>query len=238
MITLARYFVGRSSWLLVMGLCGMCLFSGSACFGQAKDRDRGKKEEPTGQDLAKRLSKAEELLLNEYTEVANEYYKKGEREAASQVLRRILEINPKQEGIQKQIDSIGEELLQENGLKVKFDVANRWMPVCEVEEGKPIRIKATGDYKLDLTMPVSVTGLSTKDPATDYISVAPFGALFGVVVTGDKPGDPFAITDSMEFTPKKSGVLIIRINTPATAKCKGDLELQLSGAVKAATKRR
>ncbi|MFN9718729.1 MAG: hypothetical protein ACK58L_08560 [Planctomycetota bacterium] len=234
----ARYFVGRLPLLFMVGFCGICLFGGSECFGQARDRDRGKKEDPNAQDLAKRLSKAEELLLTEYTEVANEYYKKGEREAASQVLKRILEINPKQEGIQKQIDSINEELLQENGLKVRFDVANRWMPVCEVEEGKPIRIKATGDYKLDLTTPVPLTGLSTKDPGTDYIPVAPFGALFGVVVTGDKPGEPFAITDSMELTPRKSGVLIVRVNTPAAAKCKGDLELQLSGAVKAATKRR
>lgn len=238
MITSARGFFGKTLQLLALGWIGVCLLSGGECFGQARDRDRGKKEEPSGQDLAKRLTKAEELLLKEYTEVATEYYKKGEREAASQVLKRILEINPKQEGIQNQIDSINEELLQENGLKVKFDVANRWMPVCEVEEGKPIRIKATGDYKLDLTTPVPLTGLSMKDPGTDYIPVAPFGALFGVVVTGDKPGDPFAITDSMEFTPKKSGVLIVRINTPATAKCKGDLELQLSGAVKAVSKRR
>lgn len=207
-------------------------------FGQSRDRDRGKKEESSPQDLAKRLTKAEELLLKEYTDVATEYYKKGEKEAATEVLQRILQINPKQEGVQGQIDSINEELLQENGLKAEFNVFERWMAVCEVEEGKPIRIKAEGEYKLDLTTSVPMTGLSMKDPATDYIAAAPFGALFGVVVTADKPGDPFAITDSMEHTPKKGGILFVRINTPSTAKCKGEIKLQISGAVKPLSKRR
>lgn len=230
--------VSGLSRLAVLLFISACLASPGDCFGQSRERDRGKKEEPSGQELAKRLTKAEELLLKEYTDVANEYYKKGEKEAATEVLKRILQINPKQEGVQGQIDSISEELLQENGLKAKFDVSNRWMPLCEVEEGKPIRIKATGEYKLDLTTAVPLAGLPMKDPGTDYIPVAPFGALFGVVVTAEKPGDPFAITDSMEHTPKKSGVLYVRINTPSTAKCKGDIELQISGAVKAMSKRR
>ena len=132
---------------------------------------------------------------------------------------------------------INEELLQENGIKMEMDVSNGWVPVCEVEEGKPFRIAVVGEYKLDLTTPVPLTGLSTSDPAKDHVAVAPFGALIGLVMTDGKPGEPFAVTAGMEHKPKKGGQFFLRVNVPVIAKCKGDLKLQVSGAVKPLAKR-
>ena len=208
-------------------------------FAQSKDRDKNKdrKDGASETELAERISKAEELLLKEYKEVVTEHYKQGRKDSAIEVLQRIAAINPTMDGVQDQIKMINEELLQENGIKMEMDVSNGWVPVCEVEEGKPFRIAVVGEYKLDLTTPVSLTGLSTSDPAKDHVAVAPFGALIGLVMTDGKPGEPFAVTAGMEHKPKKGGQFFLRVNVPVIAKCKGDLKLQVSGAVKPLAKR-
>ena len=208
-------------------------------FAQSKDRDKNKdrKDGASETELAERISKAEELLLKEYKEVVTEHYKQGRKDSAIEVLQRIAAINPTMDGVQDQIKMINEELLQENGIKMEMDVSNGWVPVCEVEEGKPFRIAVVGEYKLDLTTPVPLTGLSTSDPAKDHVAVAPFGALIGLVMTDGKPGEPFAVTAGMEHKPKKGGQFFLRVNVPVIAKCKGDLKLQVSGAVKPLAKR-
>lgn len=211
----------------------------TSTFAQSKDRDKNKerKDGASETELAERISKAEELLLKEYKEVVNEHYKQGRKESAIEVLQRIAAINPKMEGVEDQIKMINEELLQENGIKMEMNVSNGWVPVCEVEEGKPFRIAVVGEYKLDLTTPVPLTGLSTSDPAKDHVAVAPFGALIGLVMTDGKPGEPFAVNTGLEQKPKKGGQLFLRVNVPAIAKCKGELKLQASGAVKPIGKR-
>jgi hypothetical protein len=203
----------------------------SAAEGQ-QSRDKSRRDDLSIQQLATRITKAEEALLKEYLTVVDEYYKQGDREAAVEVLQRIAVIDPKLPGVKERINSINEEMLQENGIRSDLDVSKSWTSICEVEAGRPFRLQATGEYKLDFTTTVPVTGLSTNDPRQDHIAAAPFGALIGVVLTDGKPGDPFPVNGSLEHTPKKSGQLYLRVNVPMSAKCKGDLKLQISGAVK------
>ena len=229
----------RFTWARwILGVLFLAAMSDSA-FAQSKDRDKNKERNDgaTETELAARLTKAEELLLKEYKEVVNEHYKQGRKENAIEVLQRMMAINPKMEGVEDQIKLINEELLQENGIKMEMDVSKGWVPICEVEEGKSFRIAIVGDYKLDLTTPVPLTGLSTSDPAKDYVAVAPFGALIGLVMTDGKPGEPFAVNTGLEQKPKKGGQLFLRVNVPVIAKCKGELKLQASGAVKPIGKR-
>lgn len=228
-------FIGARLFLIVLTLASLS----NSAFAQNKDRDKNKdrNDGASETELAARISKAEELLLKEYKEVVNEHYKQGRKESAIEVLLRMAAINPKIEGVEDQIKLITEELLQENGLKMEMDVSKGWVPICEVEEGKPFRIAVIGEYKLDLTMPVPLTGLSTSDPAKDHVAVAPFGALIGLVMTDGKPGEPFAVNAGLEHKPKKGGQFFLRVNVPVIAKCKGDLKLQVSGAVKPIGKR-
>jgi hypothetical protein len=219
-------------------IAGLLVASSSPAHAQSRDRDKDRSEGATGPQLQNRLSKAEESLLKEYMEVANEYYKQGDKESSVAVLQKISSLNPKMDGLKQRIEGIQEELLQANGLKSSVDVSKSWVPVCEVEEGKPFRLAATGDYRMEYATTVPLTGLSTSDPAQDHLAVAPFGALIGVVVTDGKPGEPFAVNAGLEHTPKKSGQLYLRVNVPAAAKCKGELKLQISGAVKPLTKKR
>lgn len=224
----------------VVRIAGILLLLTSTASGQSKssDRDKTRREEPTGQELATRLTKAEESLLKEYLDVADTFYRQGDRDSAIDVLQKVMHIAPKRADIQQRMDSIREEMMQENGLRTELDVSKSWLPVCEVEEGKPFRLTATGDYKLDYTTTVPVTGLSTANPQTDHIAAAPFGALIGVILTDGKPGEPFAVNATLEHKPKKGGQLYLRVNVPAAAKCKGELKLQLSGGVQPLEKKR
>ena len=214
--------------------------SGVAQTSRSKDKEKDKdKDGPNSQLLEIRMTKAEEGLLKEYMEVAREYLKKDDKEEALAVLKRVERINPKMDGLKQEMDRIGEELMQENEAKVELDVSKGWgTPICEVTEGKTFRLAATGEYKMIYSTTIPLTGLPTNDPAVDHVSVGPFGALIGVVVTDGKPGDPFVVNAGLEHTPKKSGLLFLRVNVPAAAKCTGDIKLQLSGAITSVTKKR
>jgi len=216
------------------------LLTSSAVFAQGSRSKDKEKNGTNSQQLEIRMTKAEEGLLKEYMEVAKEYLKKGEKEEALTVLKRVEHINPKMEGLKQEMDRIGEELMQENEAKLDFDVSKGWgnTPICEVTEGKAFRIAATGEYKMIYSATIPLTGLPMKDPALDHVSVGPFGALIGVVVTEGEPGDPFVVNGGLEHTPKKSGLLYLRVNVPAAAKCTGDIKLQLSGAITSVAKKR
>jgi hypothetical protein len=201
---------------------------------------RSKEKEPANsQQLEIRMTKAEEGLLREYMEVAKEYLKKDDKEEALQVLKRVERINPKMDGLKQEMDRIGEELMLENETMLEMDVSKFWgQAICEVTEDKAFRLAAAGEYKMNYATTIPLTGLPTKDPAQDHVSVGPFGALIGVIVTDGKPGEPFLVNDSLEHTPKKSGQLYLRVNVPAAAKCTGTIKLQLSGAISAVAKKR
>lgn len=68
----------------------------------------------------------------------------------------------------------------------------------------------------------------------DLVSRVPTGALMGMILTDEnrkekKPGEPFAIKSKLEFTPRQSGMLYLKVNIPPGSKCNGDLKLKLSG---------
>lgn len=203
-----------------------------------KDKDKDRKDAPSSQQLETRISKAEEQLVQEYLAVANEFYSQGEKEQSIAVLERIARIHPKLDGIAQRIDGIREELLQENGFKAEVDVPKSWTPLFDVEADKAFRVTITGDYRLDMTGTVPLTGLPTADPQKDHVAGAPFGAVIGLIVTDGKPGDPFAVNAGLEHTPKKSGTFFVRVNVPAAAKCKGELKVQASGAIRPVAKKK
>ncbi len=220
----------------------LLLLTSQTTYAQSnRSKEKEKDNEKDGANsvqLEVRLSKAEEGLLKEYMDVAKEYLKNGDNEEALTVLRKVEHINPKLDGLKTEMDRINEVLMQDNDFKFELDVSKFWgNPVCEVTEGKAFRLTAAGEYKMNYMTAIPLTGLSTKEPATDHVASAPFGALIGVIVTDGKPSEPFVVNDKLEYTPKKDGQLHLRVNVPAAARCTGDLKIQMSGAVKALVKK-
>ena len=193
-------------------------------------RKRGE-EVPTEKALAVRLEKAELQLVEEYKQVAEEFYKQGNKEKAMEMLGRLKQLNPKMDGLSDHITSINEELMQENQNEFELDTRKTWEPIGNVMEGRPFRIAAAGDYKLTFSATVGVTGLAPDEESKDYIPGAPLGCLLATVVVDGKPGKPFPINAGLEHTPKKSGQVFLKVNVTEGARCVGKLKIQVSGYI-------
>lgn len=197
----------------------------------AQSRSR-REEPPTAKQLEMRTEKAEEALVDEYKEIANEFYQQGEKERALELLDRLRKLNPRMPGLRERIESIQEEMLQANETELEIDTSKGWgTAIALVEQGKPFRIAAAGDYRIRYDVTLGVQGLPAGSGATGLIEGIPWGALIGVVATDGEIGKPFAVQSGLEYTPEKSGQLYLRVNLPAEARCTGKVKVRLSGGV-------
>ena len=218
-------------------VCGCCVLIDAVAVAQSS-RDRKKEEETqSAKALELRLEKAEALLVDEYKEVAVEFYKQGDKEKAMSMLRRLKQLNPKLEGLEDRIESISEELMQENASDLDLDTRKTWEPVGNVAEGKPFRIQAAGEYKMSFTATIGVDGLKANEKSKDHVDDAPLGCLLAVIVSEGKPGTPFPVNAELEHTPKKSGLLFLKVNVPEGTHCTGKLKIRVSGYIDTGKKR-
>ncbi|MEQ9411041.1 MAG: hypothetical protein RIK87_25240 [Fuerstiella sp.] len=212
-------------------VCGCCLLIQSAANAQSS-RDRSRKDDsPSARTLEMRLAKAEEALVNEYRDVAVEFYSQGEKEKAMAMLRRLKQLNPDMEGLGDRIASIEEELLQENANEIEIDTRMPWTPVGDVLEEKTFRIQAAGEFKLTFNATIGPDGLKPDAESKDYLPGAPLGCLLGAIVTEGKPGKPFPVKSQLEHTPKKGGTLFLKVNVPEGSRCLGKIKVRVSGYI-------
>lgn len=213
-------------------ICGCSLLIQTAATAQSS-RDRNRKEDvPSAKELEMRLQKAEEALISEYKDVAVEFYNQGDKEKSMAMLRRLQQLNPKLDGLGNRIESIGEELMQENAEEFDLDTKKSWEPVGLVYEDKAFRVQAAGEYRLTFTASVNVEGLQPDEESRDYQPAAPLGCLLGTIVNEEgKPGKPFAVKSQLEQTPKKGGILFLKVNVPTGTRCTGKIKVKVSGYI-------
>lgn len=197
-------------------------------------RGKSKNDKETPEKLAVRARKAEETLAKEYISIATGFYDLGDVKKARDFLIRLDKLRKGLPGVRAKIDELDEELMQANSNKFTVDVSKGWGDaVAEVTKGDAFRIVAAGDYKMTVNLTLDVNGLPNSDPVRDLSSGVPFGALMGIIQGSDgKPSRPFAVRSGLEHTPRKTGLLFLKVNTPPTAKCTGKLQVQISGKVK------
>lgn len=214
---------------IFLSVCGVLI---QATVNAQSSRDRSRKDDaPSARALEMRLMKAEETLVSEYREVAVEFYNQGEKEKAMEMLQRLKQLNPKMEGLTERIESMAEELLQENARELDIDTRTSWEPVGDVMADRTFRIQAVGEYKLTLTATVTPDGVEPAKESKDYLPGAPLGCLLGVIVTDGKPGTPFPIKSQLEYTPKKGGKLFLKVNVPEGSRCVGRIRVGVSGYI-------
>ena len=109
-----------------------------------------------------------------------------------------------------------------------------------VEKGKEVRLEAAGTYKLIVNDELGPDGYRSEDgKGEDFVDGVPTGALVGVIVpvggASNRPNrgkdgpQPFMIGSSHQLTPRESGLLVLRVNSPSNAKCVGRLKVRVSG---------
>jgi hypothetical protein len=196
-------------------------------------QSRRKNDKPTPEKLEVRAQKAEKTLAKEYIAIATGFYDLGDVEKAKDFLVRLNDLREDLPGVREKIKELEEELMSSNEDLITIDVSKGWGDaIAEVTKGDAFRITAAGDYKLTMQASLDIEGLSSKDPIRDLAPNVPFGALMGIIQGADgKPSRPFAIRAGIEHSPKKSGLLYVRVNTPPGAKCTGRVKVQISGKV-------
>ena len=85
------------------------------------------------------------------------------------MLRRLKQLSPQLDGLKDRINSIGEELMQENADDFELDTRKSWEHVGDVLEGKSFRIAATGNYKMTMIATVSVDGIKPDKESKDHL---------------------------------------------------------------------
>ena len=185
-----------------------------------------------------RLQKLQDTFETESKAIIEGYERSGQYDRAKFLVEVLLKLDPKNEEFKKKIEELNEQSLKTGEFDLKFDTNGDWTPVGSVQKDRLTRIQSTGEYKFMLpASSVSADGFPTKDIMTELVGSVPTGALMGMIVTEDhqenkpdrKPPDVFAVKSKHEFTPKKDGVLYLKINAPPGSKCIGDLKLKLSG---------
>lgn len=182
-----------------------------------------------------RLQKLQDNFESESKAIIDGYERSGQFDRAKFLLEVLLKLDPNNEDFKKKVTELEDQLLKTTEFDFKLDAGSDWTPVGTVQKDKLIRVEASGDYKLILSpATLSADGFPSENIMQDLVSRVPTGALMGMIVTEEnqkekQPPEPFAIKAKLEFTPKKEGVLFLKVNVPPGSKCVGDLKLKLSG---------
>ncbi len=201
----------------------------------AKKSTKGAKTRPVGN--TKNLDIKADQLSSSFTrdaeELAGQYAEAGYPDKAKAILESALAVNPQSPTIQKKLEQVKENIMNSNDYDCDVNPARGWEPSgALVVENRPLRIKAEGTYKFDAGGgSVTAAGFVGNEPATDMVLGIPCGALMGAIVDGTKAGKPFLIGESLDFTPKDAGMLMLRVNAPAGNKNSGKLKVTISGFI-------
>ncbi len=150
------------------------------------------------------------------------------------MLEVLEKLDPKLPGLKDKIKQLTDKGLDASEFSIEMDVSKGWTPAIGIiEQGRVVRITATGEYKLVATLPVTADGLPQNDTGAEVVSGIPLGALMGVIVDPKekKPGKPFEIKAEREWTPRESGYLQLRMNLPSGHKSTGKLTIRFGGVM-------
>ena len=218
-------------------LCSVCAFvaCGMHAWGQAT-----KKPSPAAtRTLDATAQKLEADFLKGLSDLASSYEEAGDKDKAEAMLQAILKIRPDAEPVKAKLKELEESVFKDQQEVIDVDTSKGWISTgLMVEKGAKLRLEATGTYKLIVNDDLGPEGYRSEDgKGEDYFEGAPAGALIAIVVPNgvapakkrDGGPQPFMVGTQKELEPKESGILVMRVNSPATAKCVGRLKIRVSG---------
>ena len=240
-MNLGKFLTAAAFCLLAVLVASWVSPVGSA-LGQDKSKSskkpaKGGKTKPLGntKNLDIKADQLQSSFTRDAEELANQYVEAGHLDKAKAILESALAVNPQSPSIQKKLEQVKEGVLNANDYDVDVNPARGWEPTgAMVFENRPLRIKAEGTYKFDSGAgSLTAAGFSQKEPNQDMVAGIVCGALMGMIVGEGKAGKPFLIGESLDLTPKESGLLLLRVNAPVGNKNSGKLKVSISGYVQA-----
>jgi len=234
MKSLDRSRLEMGLWLVVIG-AGLFLPTNSALAQANKGRPPGKAASLPAtagavRQLDARASKLQDSFVRETKTLASEYEQVGQFERAKVLYEALLKLDEKDAWVKDKVDQLTEQMFAAIEFEVSVDVSKGWAQTGAFAISKrAARIETTGGYQLSLATEVSPDGLQKQDASTGLIDGMPLGAVVGMLLVDGKPTKPFLVGRNHEWTPEKSGLLLIKVNAPAGHRSTGQLKLKLSG---------
>ncbi|MCA8992963.1 MAG: hypothetical protein KDA69_16865 [Planctomycetaceae bacterium] len=194
----------------------------------------------TTRQLDLEAQKAEADYLKSLSDLAQSYEESGDKAKTEAMLKAILKIRPDAEPVKAKLKELEEAVFVDQQEVVDLDTGKGWITTgVYVAKGERVRIEAIGSYKLIVNDELGPEGYRSEDgKGADFFDGAPTGSLIGVIVPpGGQPGkkkdgpQPFLIGSKKELDPQAAGLLVMRVNAPANAKCVGKLKVRLSGNI-------
>ncbi|MCA9076102.1 MAG: hypothetical protein KDA93_13825 [Planctomycetaceae bacterium] len=200
-------------------------------------------QKPNVKQLDRDADRARLEYLQKLDSLAKQYDDAGDTAKAKQTLRQILQLAPEVEEIKQRLNELEERVFDKQSLSADVDVESSWVSSgLLVQQGKPIRLAAEGDYKFIVKTTLGPDGFPTSNLDDELVPGFNCGALMGLVVTPPnpdtnekpKPGTPFLIGAKAEVTPQTTGLLYMRVNVPTGTLSNGKLKVTVSGHVQRA----
>ncbi|NBX29400.1 hypothetical protein EBR04_02940 [bacterium] len=198
--------------------------------------------------LDAKLAAVSESFLRDTTTLIVSYENAGQFDRAKLILEVLQKLDPKNEAIQTKLKSLNERIMEATLQELDLDADAQWTPVGRVVKGRPIRIEATGEYKVTATVETGPAGLPSVNPVTDMVAGVPLGGLMGVILPAAAPTPPegqpaqanqqaqqprpFPVGAAYDRPADRDGILYLKVNVPPGSKCTGQLRARLSGADK------
>lgn len=199
--------------------------------------------------LDAKLAAVSESFLRDTTTLIASYENAGQFDRAKLILEVLQKLDPKNEAIQAKLKMLNERIMEATLQDLDLDADAQWTAIGRVVKGRPIRIEASGEYKVTATVETGPAGMPSANPVTDLVAGVPLGALMGVILpaTDTSGGEsqqpagnqqaqqprPFAVGAAYDRPADRDGILYLKVNVPAGSKCTGGLKARVSGADKA-----
>lgn len=224
-------------FLLLSGLCCSLTLLPPA---EVEAQRRGAPQNTRTLDSA--AEKAENEYIATLADLAKQYDEAGDKQKASEMLRNILKLKPDAEVVKNKLKQYEEAIFKDNVQTIEVDVSSGWVATgILVSKDKPIRLEADGTYRFSVNESVGPGGYSNNNVTNGVVEGIPCGALMAVVgkipeTQGRRANErdlprPFLVGTQKEITPKETGPLLFRVNTPEGAKCVGKIKVKVTGNI-------
>jgi hypothetical protein len=199
--------------------------------------------------LDAKLADVSGSFLRDTTTLIASYENIGQFDRAKLILEVLQKLDPKNDAIQTKLKALNERIMEATLQDLELDADAQWTAVGRVVKGRPIRVEASGEYKVTATIETGPAGVASANPVTDLAAGVPLGALMGVILpspeatTGQQPAanqqsqqpqqpKPFAVGAAYDRPAERDGILYFKVNVPPGSKCTGRLQARITGADK------
>ena len=232
-----RVFFRRSLRPVLVGAawCGLAALVGVAA-AQPGGKSRPKQANPEVKKIDAKMEKVKDSFLRDTENLIKSYEDAGSYDRARMILEALQKLYPQNDKIKDRIEELSVLGLDASEIDFTLDVSKSWQEVGPVQKDRALRIRVAGDYKINsLTLSSSPEGITGENPDNDVLAYVPFGAVMGAIIPvsgaggSEKPPKPFVVGTSFEKPAERDGVLYLKVNVPAQAKCSGRLQVKVGG---------